>query len=204
MSVGSTRPFSRFSSESHLSASPGFPLRRDTDSRRLSRAKLATHTCERGGGAPPPRPGAAPSLSFAAISHRTAGVAVAVSAMTGTQGRSARSDPSRRYSGRKSCPHSDTQCASSTASSDSPPTDALSRGSAPPLPSASSGRPAHAAAVTAASGCAEPSSAAGMPRPFSAATWSSMSEMSGEMTTAVRPVTSAGTCAGAGGVDERV
>ena len=50
----------------------------------------------------------------------TRGVAVAVSAITGTPGRASRSSPSLANSGRKSCPHSETQCASSTASRDTP------------------------------------------------------------------------------------
>ena len=49
------------------------------------------------------------------MSRRTRSVAVAVSAMIGTSGNSARSLASWRYSGRKSWPHSLMQCASSIA-----------------------------------------------------------------------------------------
>ena len=48
---------------------------------------------------------------------RVGGSAVAVSAMRGTPGKRSASTDSRRYSGRKSCPHCDTQCASSMAKS---------------------------------------------------------------------------------------
>src|SRR5690554_7568826 len=50
-----------------------------------------------------------------AISSRVRSSAVAVSAMRGTPGNSSASCPSCRYSGRKSCPHWDTQWASSMA-----------------------------------------------------------------------------------------
>ncbi|CFP69318.1 Uncharacterised protein [Bordetella pertussis] len=50
-----------------------------------------------------------------AISLRVAAVAVAVSAMRGTSGQRSCSIDSPRYSGRKSCPHCETQCASSMA-----------------------------------------------------------------------------------------
>ncbi len=50
------------------------------------------------------------------MSCRTLGVAVAVSAMMGRSGWISSSiGRMRRYSGRKSCPHSEIQCASSTA-----------------------------------------------------------------------------------------
>ena len=49
------------------------------------------------------------------ISSRVRISAVAVRAMRGTLGNSSASWPSCRYSGRKSCPHCDTQCASSMA-----------------------------------------------------------------------------------------
>ena len=49
------------------------------------------------------------------MSACTSGTAVAVNAMIGTFGMRWRSVPSMRYSGRKSCPHSETQCASSMA-----------------------------------------------------------------------------------------
>ena len=49
------------------------------------------------------------------MSSRTRGVAVAVKAMTGTQGKWSRNSVSWRYSGRKSCPHSLMQWASSIA-----------------------------------------------------------------------------------------
>ena len=56
------------------------------------------------------------SCSWREMSALTVGVAVAVSASTGTPGSAARAPASRRKSGRKSLPHSLTQCASSTAS----------------------------------------------------------------------------------------
>ena len=52
------------------------------------------------------------------ISSRVCGSAVAVRAMRGTAGKRSCSSDSCRYSGRKSWPHCDTQCASSTAMSD--------------------------------------------------------------------------------------
>jgi hypothetical protein len=51
------------------------------------------------------------------ISARCRGSAVAVSAMRGTSGKRSCSTESWRYSGRKSWPHCDTQCASSMANS---------------------------------------------------------------------------------------
>ena len=55
---------------------------------------------------------------FATISFRTLSVAVAVSATMGTAGSADRkTTPMVLYSGRKLCPHSETQCASSTARS---------------------------------------------------------------------------------------
>ena len=56
------------------------------------------------------------SASALATSAITRGVAVAVSAIVGATTTS-RSSASRRYSGRKSWPHCDTQCASSIATS---------------------------------------------------------------------------------------
>ena len=49
------------------------------------------------------------------MSSRTRSVAVAESAMIGASGRTSRRSLSRRYSGRKSCPHALMQWASSTA-----------------------------------------------------------------------------------------
>jgi hypothetical protein len=50
------------------------------------------------------------------MSVRVAASAVAVSASAWTPPRRRRTSPSSRYSGRKSCPHCETQCASSIAS----------------------------------------------------------------------------------------
>jgi hypothetical protein len=56
---------------------------------------------------------------FLRMSCCTLGVAVAVSAMMGTEWATASNiTRMRRYSGRKSCPHSEIQCASSTATKD--------------------------------------------------------------------------------------
>jgi hypothetical protein len=55
--------------------------------------------------------------SRSTISRRVGGSAVAVSARRGTAAKRSRSTPSSRYSGRKSCPHWATQCASSMAKS---------------------------------------------------------------------------------------
>ena len=49
------------------------------------------------------------------MSSRVCGSAVAVRATSGTPGKRSRSCPSATYSGRKSCPHCEMQCASSTA-----------------------------------------------------------------------------------------
>jgi hypothetical protein len=49
------------------------------------------------------------------ISSRTRDVAVAVRAAQAASGNMERNSINCRYSGRKSCPHSDMQCASSTA-----------------------------------------------------------------------------------------
>ncbi len=51
------------------------------------------------------------------MSRRTSGVAVAVSARTRSAPSCARARASCWYSGRKSCPQAEMQCASSTASS---------------------------------------------------------------------------------------
>ncbi len=51
------------------------------------------------------------------ISSRVGASAVAVSAIRGTSGQRSRSSDSAPYSGRKSCPHCETQCASSIAKS---------------------------------------------------------------------------------------
>ena len=58
------------------------------------------------------RPACSPSLST--MSSRVCGSAVAVRATSGTSGKRSRSCPSATYSGRKSCPHCEMQCASST------------------------------------------------------------------------------------------
>jgi hypothetical protein len=52
--------------------------------------------------------------SCATTSSRTRAVAVAVNAQNGTSGKRSRNGAMRRYSGRKSWPHSLMQCASST------------------------------------------------------------------------------------------
>src|SRR5688500_20306690 len=53
--------------------------------------------------------------SVEAISLRTRGVAVAVNAMQTAEGNLLRTPTNRRYAGRKSCPHSEMQWASSIA-----------------------------------------------------------------------------------------
>ena len=58
---------------------------------------------------------ASASCSCSIMSLRVIFSAVAVSATTGVSGSFARKRPSCWYSGRKSCPHCDTQCASSIA-----------------------------------------------------------------------------------------
>jgi hypothetical protein len=70
------------------------------------------------------------SRSVAAMSARTRSVAVAERAMIGASGNSSRSSASLRYSGRKSCPHSLMQCASSTATArtSNPASDARNPG----------------------------------------------------------------------------
>ena len=73
----------------------------------FGRSKLATKRC------------ACSSFSSLTISSRVRSSAVAVSAMRGTFGKRSASTFSWRYSGRKSCPHCETQCASSMANSDS-------------------------------------------------------------------------------------
>ena len=55
--------------------------------------------------------------SWRTMSSRTRSVAVAVSAMKGTPGKCVRRSEICRYSGRKSWPHSEMQCASSIAMS---------------------------------------------------------------------------------------
>ncbi|MPN00491.1 hypothetical protein SDC9_147686 [bioreactor metagenome] len=57
------------------------------------------------------------SPSRRTISSRVVSSAVAVSATNGSVGKRCLSWPSAAYSGRKSCPHCEIQCASSTASS---------------------------------------------------------------------------------------
>ncbi len=58
-----------------------------------------------------------PAPAAATISRRVGSSAVAVSAKRGTSGKRSCSTESLRYSARKSCPHCDTQCASSMAKS---------------------------------------------------------------------------------------
>mmetsp|Transcript_29320 Transcript_29320/g.98151 ORF Transcript_29320/g.98151 Transcript_29320/m.98151 type:complete len:220 (+) Transcript_29320:222-881(+) len=62
---------------------------------------------------------------------RRAGGSVAVRSSHGTPGRSARREPRRAYSGRKSDPHDTTQCASSTTTRCSSPRDASERSTLP-------------------------------------------------------------------------
>ena len=102
------------SSARSLRSAPRSPWKRSTEKRRLGRSN--------------PRIRIAGSFnpSRSTISSRTGGAAVAVSASTGGRPSAWIAAPSRRYSGRKSWPHSDTQCASSTTNSEMSATDSSS------------------------------------------------------------------------------
>ena len=127
------------------------------------------------------------------ISSRTTGVAVAVQASTRASGSSRAASPICRYSGRKSWPHSLMQWASSTA------TSGQSR-SAQQRAEAGEGEPLgrhvdelevparhrrHAAPHLARRRGWRPGRWPATPRASSAATWSCISEISGEMTSVV-------------------
>ena len=89
-----------------LRSAPCSPWKRSTEKRRFGRSNpRISSTGSR-------------SPSRATISSRTGGAAVAVRASTGGRPSASIAAPSRRYSGRKSWPHSLTQCASSTTNSE--------------------------------------------------------------------------------------
>ena len=73
------------------------------------------------------------------MSRRTRSVAVAVNAWNDTPGKSSRSRPSCRYSGRKSWPHWLMQCASSMAMNRTPPAAAGAGSAWLPSPTSRSG-----------------------------------------------------------------
>ena len=124
--------------------------------------------------------------------------AVAVSATMGTSGKNLRSDLSWVYSGRKSCPHCEMQCASSMANSEI----LMSRSRKLISPSSRSGemyssftfpcRQACFSCRLVVSSLALLMAYAGMPFACSASTWSFIREMRGDMTMAVPSVISAG------------
>ena len=149
------------------------------------------------------------------ISSRTTGVAVAVQASTRALGRSARSPPISRYSGRKSWPHSLMQCASSMATSGishvaQQAAEARRTRAARGRRRPASTRPAAMRAMrrrTSFPSRVEASIVAGTPRAFSACTWSFISATSGEITSVVprkqhRRKLVAEALAAAGGRDE--
>src|SRR5438552_2197418 len=109
-----------------LSRFSALPRQRTTDIMRFSRTNPVTFPT----GLRRPR--------LAMMSSRTRGVAVAVNAPTGGLPHAAMASPRRRYSGRKSCPQLEIQCASSTTRRET-----LSRPSAsrkPPAPIRSGAR----------------------------------------------------------------
>src|SRR6185312_353518 len=133
------------------------------------------------------------------ISLRVLASAVAVSAIRGTSGNRSASTARRMYSGRKSCPHWDTQCASSIANSASGVASSRSRQRSVSRRSGATYRrsssPARAWRSTFCA-CAqvilELSAAARTPASSSAATWSCIKAMSGETTTPTPLRSSAG------------
>jgi len=132
------------------------------------------------------------------ISSRTGGAAVAVSASTGGRPSASIAAPSRRYSGRKSCPHSLTQCASSTTNSEIGATASSSITDGFASCSGARKRNSRASSASSASAssrsargsvelsCAAPPAASSR----SASTWSRWSAISGEMTTVAPGVSS--------------
>ena len=132
---------------------------------------------------------ASSSARRSTISSRVMASAVAVSAMRGTFGKRSCSTVSWMYSGRKSCPHCDTQCASSIANSADRRACEQDRGSA-----ASAGAPARRTAGRARRRATRARSRrarrsrrriqerGATPTSRSAATWSCISAISGETT----------------------
>ncbi len=176
-------------------ALPSRPFRSRRRSRSFSEAFFAGRTCQTRFRRSNPVTSTAGSRSpsWRTMSVRTSGVAVAVRAATGGFPSASRTAPSRRYEGRKSCPHSETQCASSTARSEtwssarrrwnpsaSKRSGATYRRRTSPRPAASS------RAAISAEPSVEFTKVAGTPAASSASTWSFISEMSGE-TTRVTP-----------------
>ena len=133
------------------------------------------------------------------MSPRTRGVAVAVIASVGMPGSASRTVTRRRYSGRKSWPHSLMQWASSTASARTFQRASRARKSGSTRRSGATNRsrvrPFSRSAsrrLASASSSDELSAVAATPAACSWSTWSFISAMSGETTT-VRPSrTSAG------------
>ena len=133
------------------------------------------------------------------MSARTRSVAVAVSAINGISGKRPRNSAICRYSGRKSCPHSLMQCASSIAISPgchsakrSNISGSINRSGATysrrysPLY-----RPARRRRAAAAPSV-EFKNVADTPASCSASTWSFISAISGETTIVSPPLTRAG------------
>ena len=127
------------------------------------------------------------------MSLRTSGAAVAVSAITGADGKHFRSRARSRYSGRKSWPHSEMQCASSIATSRTGKACRNSRNPGFRHFSGEINRSRSLPSRIAVSIRLRPGAssmlfhaAAMMPRSLSASTWSFMSARRGEITM-VRP-----------------
>ena len=154
---------------------------------RFGRLKLATYT-----------PGSR-NPSCWTMSARTRSVAVAVSAISGVSGNRSRSSASCRYSGRKSCPQSLMQCASSIANiatfheaSRARNCACISRSGAT---YSSRNSPRSRPAITCcacAHGSVEFSIATAIPCRRSESTWSFISAISGDTTTVSPGRTSAG------------
>ncbi len=131
--------------------------------------------------------------SIEAMSSRTRCVAVAVNAATvGRTGNPLMKSLMPRYDERKSCPHWETQCASSTATSEIGTREAKLRNR--PVSKRSGAtyssliRPCNAWASTMP--CSSMSwvvlmNAAGMPKSFRASTWSRIREINGDITTVI-------------------
>ena len=158
----------------------------------LPRRRLAHHPVRMLGRSKPETNTRPPSRrSFSTISSRVRSSAVAVQASRGTPAKRSASTASCRYSGRKSCPHWETQWASSIATSDRPPVArasrsrvrscnsrsgaTYSRSSSPRATCASTRR------MSSTQGGVEERRAHAQQR--RAATWSCISAMSGETTT---------------------
>ena len=128
--------------------------------------------------------------SSVTMSRRTRSVAVAVKAATaGRCGRDAMNSPMPRYAERKSCPHWETQCASSTAMSAIGTCAAnrrnrsVSKRSGATYSSLTCPAAAWASTMPCSSGsCVVLMYAELRPASFRASTWSRISEISGEMT----------------------